>query len=123
MEQITRYFSDPQYYFQVNDQYVRNKLKVVLFPFLHRVSKLGPFLSPSSVIIISAVKLRLVWVLLQTRRDTGPEYLNQSEVGSHTSLQSMISTRRTCTFRLWRLAPTLFLLAFHWDLMESKFFL
>ncbi|CAN0858028.1 Protein YIF1B-A [Linum grandiflorum] len=34
--QITRYFSDPQYYFQVNDQYVMNKLKVVLFPFLHR---------------------------------------------------------------------------------------
>ncbi|EPS61655.1 hypothetical protein M569_13140 [Genlisea aurea] len=33
---ITRYLSDPQYYFQVNDQYVRNKLKVVLFPFLHR---------------------------------------------------------------------------------------
>ncbi|KAG2242462.1 hypothetical protein Bca52824_095689 [Brassica carinata] len=35
-EQITRYFSDPQYYFQVNDQYVRNKLKIVLLPFLHR---------------------------------------------------------------------------------------
>lgn len=35
--QISRYFSDPQYYFQVNDSYVRNKLKVVLFPFLHRV--------------------------------------------------------------------------------------
>ncbi|OMO68014.1 Hrf1 [Corchorus capsularis] len=33
---ISRYFSDPQYYFQVNDQYVRNKLKVVLLPFLHR---------------------------------------------------------------------------------------
>ncbi|XP_068662908.1 uncharacterized protein [Aristolochia californica] len=33
---ISRYFSDPQYYFQVNDQYVRNKLKVILFPFLHR---------------------------------------------------------------------------------------
>ncbi|XP_057773378.1 uncharacterized protein LOC130992659 [Salvia miltiorrhiza] len=33
---ISRYFSDPQYYFQVNDQYVKNKLKVVLFPFLHR---------------------------------------------------------------------------------------
>uniref|UniRef100_A0A7N0TPS1 Uncharacterized protein n=1 Tax=Kalanchoe fedtschenkoi TaxID=63787 RepID=A0A7N0TPS1_KALFE len=33
---ISRYFSDPQYYFQVNDQYVRNKLKVVFFPFLHR---------------------------------------------------------------------------------------
>ncbi|KAK4338692.1 hypothetical protein RND71_043179 [Anisodus tanguticus] len=33
---ISRYFSDPQYYFQVNDQYVRNKLKVVLFPLLHR---------------------------------------------------------------------------------------
>lgn len=37
-QQISRYFSDPQYYFQVNDQYVRNKLKVVLFPFLHRVN-------------------------------------------------------------------------------------
>ncbi|XP_042482787.1 protein YIF1B-B-like isoform X2 [Macadamia integrifolia] len=35
-EQISRYFSDPQYYFQVNDQYVRNKLKIILFPFLHR---------------------------------------------------------------------------------------
>ncbi|XP_015903056.1 uncharacterized protein LOC107435945 isoform X1 [Ziziphus jujuba] len=33
---ISTYFSNPQYYFQVNDQYVRNKLKVVLFPFLHR---------------------------------------------------------------------------------------
>ncbi|KAK9706650.1 hypothetical protein RND81_07G141900 [Saponaria officinalis] len=33
---ISRYFADPQYYFQVNDDYVRNKLKVVLFPFLHR---------------------------------------------------------------------------------------
>ncbi|XP_072986302.1 uncharacterized protein [Typha latifolia] len=33
---ISRYFSNPQYYFQVNNQYVRNKLKVVLFPFLHR---------------------------------------------------------------------------------------
>ncbi|XP_010939899.1 uncharacterized protein [Elaeis guineensis] len=33
---ISKYFSNPQYYFQVNDQYVRNKLKVVLFPFLHR---------------------------------------------------------------------------------------
>ncbi|XP_042373264.1 protein YIF1B-B-like [Zingiber officinale] len=33
---ISRYFSNPQYYFQVNDQYVRNKLKVILFPFLHR---------------------------------------------------------------------------------------
>ncbi|CAM0909980.1 unnamed protein product [Alopecurus aequalis] len=33
---ITQYFSEPQYYFQVNTQYVRNKLKIVLFPFLHR---------------------------------------------------------------------------------------
>ncbi|KAF3561649.1 hypothetical protein DY000_02018501 [Brassica cretica] len=33
---ITRYFSDLQYYFKVNDQYVRNKFKVVMFPFLHR---------------------------------------------------------------------------------------
>lgn len=36
--QINRYFSNPQYYFHVNDQYVRNKLKVILFPFFHRVS-------------------------------------------------------------------------------------
>lgn len=35
--QITQYLSNPQYYFQVNSQYVRNKLKVILFPFLHRV--------------------------------------------------------------------------------------
>ncbi|KAM7266601.1 hypothetical protein ACFE04_004498 [Oxalis oulophora] len=33
---ISKFFSDPQYYFQVNDHYVRNKMKVVLFPFLHR---------------------------------------------------------------------------------------
>ncbi|KAG8064110.1 hypothetical protein GUJ93_ZPchr0004g38328 [Zizania palustris] len=33
---INRYLSNPQYYFHVNDQYVRNKLKVILFPFLHR---------------------------------------------------------------------------------------
>nr|GLL29561.1 protein YIF1B-B [Ipomoea trifida] len=33
---ISKYFSDPQYYFQVNGSYIRNKLKVVLFPFLHR---------------------------------------------------------------------------------------
>ncbi|EPS67393.1 hypothetical protein M569_07384, partial [Genlisea aurea] len=33
---ISRYFSDTQYYFQVNDHYVKNKLKVLLFPFLHR---------------------------------------------------------------------------------------
>ncbi|PIA33979.1 hypothetical protein AQUCO_03900094v1 [Aquilegia coerulea] len=33
---ISKYFSDPQYYFQVNGHYVKNKLKVILFPFLHR---------------------------------------------------------------------------------------
>ncbi|KAH9299650.1 hypothetical protein KI387_031332, partial [Taxus chinensis] len=33
---ISKYFSNPQYYFQVNDQYVKNKLKVILLPFLHR---------------------------------------------------------------------------------------
>lgn len=35
---VSRYFSgqDAQYYFQVNDHYVKNKLKVILFPFLHR---------------------------------------------------------------------------------------
>ncbi|CAB4291107.1 unnamed protein product [Prunus armeniaca] len=33
---ICKYFSDPQYYFQVNAHYVRNKLKIILFPFLHR---------------------------------------------------------------------------------------
>ncbi|KAL3696776.1 hypothetical protein R1sor_010852 [Riccia sorocarpa] len=35
---MSRYLSgrDLQYYFQVNDQYVKNKVKVVLFPFLHK---------------------------------------------------------------------------------------
>ncbi|WOH02804.1 hypothetical protein DCAR_0522194 [Daucus carota subsp. sativus] len=33
---IGRYVSNPRYYFQVSDQYVENKLKVVLFPFLHK---------------------------------------------------------------------------------------
>ncbi|XP_020256211.1 protein YIF1B-B-like isoform X2 [Asparagus officinalis] len=33
---ISQRLSDPQYYFQVNGQYVRNKLKMILFPFLHR---------------------------------------------------------------------------------------
>ncbi|KAL6211034.1 hypothetical protein ACLB2K_011061 [Fragaria x ananassa] len=33
---IIKCFSDPQYYFQVNAHYVRNKLKIILFPFLHR---------------------------------------------------------------------------------------
>ncbi|XP_024369079.1 uncharacterized protein [Physcomitrium patens] len=35
---VSRYFAshDIQYYFQVTDQYVRNKLKVVLCPFLHK---------------------------------------------------------------------------------------
>ncbi|KAF5749505.1 protein YIF1B-like [Tripterygium wilfordii] len=33
---ISRYLSNPRYYFQVNDDYVKNKLKVILFPFLHR---------------------------------------------------------------------------------------
>ncbi|XP_051148546.1 uncharacterized protein LOC127263517 isoform X2 [Andrographis paniculata] len=33
---IERYISNPRYYFQVNEEYVKNKLKVVLFPFLHK---------------------------------------------------------------------------------------
>lgn len=35
---VSRYFAthDIQYYFQVTDQYVKNKLKVVLCPFLHK---------------------------------------------------------------------------------------
>ncbi|KAJ7557478.1 hypothetical protein O6H91_05G128100 [Diphasiastrum complanatum] len=35
---ISRYFSgnDVQYYFQVNHQYVKNKIRVILFPFLHK---------------------------------------------------------------------------------------
>ncbi|KAG8367616.1 hypothetical protein BUALT_Bualt16G0090800 [Buddleja alternifolia] len=33
---ISRYISNPRYYFEVNDDYVKNKLKVVLLPFLHK---------------------------------------------------------------------------------------
>ncbi|KAL0674635.1 hypothetical protein Bca4012_002616 [Brassica carinata] len=106
---ITRYFSDPQYYFKVNDQYVTNKLKVVLFPFLHRTFSEQPLSKTSSCF---------------TSNDQG-HWARISElvggVGSHTSLPSMISMRQTCTFPLWHLVHTLFLLVFHWDLMESKF--
>ncbi|KAB5552774.1 hypothetical protein DKX38_010085 [Salix brachista] len=34
-----RYLSNPRYYFEVNDQCVIDKLKVTLFPFLHRILK------------------------------------------------------------------------------------
>ena len=37
-EQVSKYFSYPQYYFQVNSQ-VKNKLKVILVPFLQKVSQ------------------------------------------------------------------------------------
>ncbi|KAG6748841.1 hypothetical protein POTOM_048777 [Populus tomentosa] len=37
---ISKCFSYPQYYFQVNAHYVRNKLKIVLLPFLNRVSEM-----------------------------------------------------------------------------------
>lgn len=59
-KQISRYFSDPQYYFQVNDHYVRNKLKVVLFPFLHRVSFMQfiPFFSFRYSLSLNKLKLR-----------------------------------------------------------------
>ncbi|KAL8037337.1 hypothetical protein ABFS82_11G032500 [Erythranthe guttata] len=35
---ISRYMcvNNPRYYFQVNDEYVKNKLKLILFPFLHK---------------------------------------------------------------------------------------
>ncbi|CAI0394592.1 unnamed protein product, partial [Linum tenue] len=33
---IGRYLSNPRYYFQVNDEYVKNKLKLILFPFLYK---------------------------------------------------------------------------------------
>lgn len=33
---ISKYLADSQYYFQVNDDYVKNKLKLILFPFFHR---------------------------------------------------------------------------------------
>ncbi|KAL7134507.1 hypothetical protein ABFS83_11G030800 [Erythranthe nasuta] len=36
---ISRYIcvnNNPRYYFQVNDEYVKNKLKLILFPFLHK---------------------------------------------------------------------------------------
>ncbi|XP_021899389.1 protein YIF1B-like [Carica papaya] len=33
---ISRYLSNPQYYFEVDNDYVINKLKLILFPFLYR---------------------------------------------------------------------------------------
>ncbi|XP_074372130.1 uncharacterized protein LOC141712902 isoform X3 [Apium graveolens] len=45
--QICRYFSDPQNYFQDNDHYARNKLKVVLFPILDKVNQKAKRPDPS----------------------------------------------------------------------------
>lgn len=41
--QMNKYFAgqDFGYYFRVNHGYVKNKLKVVLLPFLHKVSTEG----------------------------------------------------------------------------------
>ena len=38
--QVNRYFSTQslQYYFHVSNEYVKNKIRIILFPFLHRVS-------------------------------------------------------------------------------------
>ncbi|XP_071912122.1 uncharacterized protein [Coffea arabica] len=33
---VSRHLSNPQYYFEVNDDYVNNKIKMILFPFLHK---------------------------------------------------------------------------------------
>lgn len=63
-KQISRYLSDPQYYFQVNDQYVRNKLKVVLFPFLHRVSDV--FIGQSSLVTLARPFINLLCVFLSS---------------------------------------------------------
>lgn len=35
----SRYLSDPHYYFLVNEDYVKNKVKMILFPYLHKVCK------------------------------------------------------------------------------------
>ncbi|XP_071917557.1 uncharacterized protein [Coffea arabica] len=33
---VSRHLSNPQYYLEVNDDYVKNKIKMILFPFLHK---------------------------------------------------------------------------------------
>ncbi|KAF9598713.1 hypothetical protein IFM89_029963, partial [Coptis chinensis] len=61
---VSKYFSDPQYYFQVNGQYVRNKLKVILFPFLHRPKSFEPSVHKGTTLMVSAgtaTKGRIMW--------------------------------------------------------------
>jgi len=92
-QQITRYFSDPQYYFQVNDHYVKNKLKVVLFPFLHRVSSNVTLFCIHVVeffylILLFYLCLRSYFCFLMFRV-IGLESLNQWEVDSLINLQFM----------------------------------
>ena len=109
-EQITRYFSDPQYYFQVNDQYVRNKLKIVLLPFLHRVrGRLTLFCCTLSSLFFCSVSYQFCCNI----RDTGLESQSQLGVDFHTSPRYMILMHQTYTFHLWHLAHTLFLLVCH----------
>ena len=36
---VSRHLSNPQYYLEVNDDYVKNKIKMILFPFLHKVCR------------------------------------------------------------------------------------
>ncbi|KAF9597926.1 hypothetical protein IFM89_022628 [Coptis chinensis] len=51
---VSKYFSDPQYYFQVNGEYVRNKLKVIHFPFLHRPRSFEPLVHKGTTWMVSA---------------------------------------------------------------------
>ncbi|KAJ9141181.1 hypothetical protein P3X46_031750 [Hevea brasiliensis] len=57
---ISRYLSNLQYYFQVNDQYVKNKLKIILFPFLHMVSSIYDINAPNLYIPLMAFGTYLV---------------------------------------------------------------
>ncbi|KAH0890003.1 hypothetical protein HID58_052432 [Brassica napus] len=100
---ITRYFSDPQYYFKVNDQYVRNKLKVVLFPFLHRP------LSKTSSCFAS--------------NDQGHWARISEPVGGRLSYKPPIYDINAPDLYIPFMAfgTYVVLLVFHWDLMESKF--
>ncbi|KAM0042550.1 putative Yif1 family protein [Helianthus debilis subsp. tardiflorus] len=57
---ISRYFSDPQYYFQVNDHYVRNQLKVVLFPFPAQDLYI-PLMAFGIYVVLAGFSLGLQW--------------------------------------------------------------
>ncbi|KAG6739839.1 hypothetical protein POTOM_057454 [Populus tomentosa] len=89
--QISRYLSNPRY------QYVMNKLKVILFPFLHNVMRAQLLKYQLSFIQFPSITLRFDF---SSSRDIEREQLRRWVLSSLTSLQFMILMHRIYTFSI-----------------------